>query len=44
VWGPLAGFEARAAGLGVVVGVGEEVAVAGLLAMAEVERKATGRR
>jgi len=44
VWGPLAGFEARAVGLGVVVGVGEEVEVDGLLAMADVERKATGRR
>jgi len=44
VWGPLAGFEARAVGLGVVIGVGEEVEVDGLLAMADVERKATGRR
>jgi len=44
VWGPLAGFEAGAVGLGVVAGVGEDVAVDGLLAMAEVERKATGRR
>lgn len=44
VWGPLMGFEAGAVGLGVIVGVGEEVAVDGLLAMAEVDRKAIGRR
>jgi hypothetical protein len=44
VWGPLTGFEAGAVGLGVVAGVGEEVVVDGLLAMAEVERTAIGRR
>jgi hypothetical protein len=44
VWGPLAGFEAGVVGLGVVAGVGEEVIVDGLLAMADVDRKAMGRR
>ncbi len=43
VCGPLAGFTAEAESLGVEAGVGEEVAVDGLLAIADVERKATGR-